>query len=75
MQAGSCDERSMLCNDKVLVLVHEQQGAVVDLASIVLHAKAVRGAFRRIKSGQPCQLGANCMGQILHIACRLSAML
>lgn len=55
----------MLCNDKVLVLVHHQQSAVVDLASIVLHPKAVRGPFGGIKPWHAIQLGSHCMCQVL----------
>ena len=49
LEARGCQQGGMLCNDKVLVLVHHQQSAVVDLASIVLHPKAVWGPFGGIK--------------------------
>lgn len=37
LEARGLQEGSMLGNDKVLVLVHEQQRAVSDLAGVVVH--------------------------------------
>lgn len=57
----------MLCDDEVLVLVHEQQGAVGDLASIVIHREAMWRPLGRLKPGLLSQPGAHSMGQILQI--------
>lgn len=51
----------MLSNDKVLVLVHEQQRAVGDFASIVVHRETVGRALGGIKPGLLCQPGAHSM--------------
>ena len=56
----------MFSNDKVLVLVHEQQGAVGDLASVVVHLKAVGWSFGCIKPGHVSQPGTDGVCQVLH---------
>ena len=58
----------MLSNDKVFVLVHEQERAVGDLASIVIHRKTVGGSLRGVKPGLLCQSGAYSVCQVLHSA-------
>ena len=56
----------MLCDDEVLVLVHEQQGAVGDLASIVIHREAMRRPLGCLKPWLLSQPGAHSVRQVLH---------
>ena len=51
----------MLSNDEVLVFVHEQQRAVGDLASIVVHREAVGRALGGVKPWLLCQSSAHSM--------------
>jgi len=56
----------MLCDDEVLVLVHEQQRAVGDLASIVIHREAMRWPLGCLKPGLLSQPGTYSVRQVLH---------
>lgn len=51
MEARGFEQASMFGNDKVLVFVHEQEGAVGDFASVVLHGEAVWRALGGVKPG------------------------
>lgn len=61
----------MLCDDEILVLVHEQQSAVGDLASVVIHREAMRRPLGCLKPGLLGQPGAHSMSQILQMFSRI----